>query len=72
MTSTCPRFTDLKPRCAKCGVGHKTDNCSLKCSFCLGMGHTKKKYWKKNGRGPYVSVNFLEVNDEEATLTELN
>jgi hypothetical protein len=36
------------------------------------MGHTKKKYWKKNGRGPYVSVNFLEVNDEEATLTELN
>jgi hypothetical protein len=38
------------------------------------MGHTKYRCWKKNGKGPSASANFLEVlvKDEEATLIELN
>ncbi len=38
------------------------------------MGHTEHKCWKKNGKCPFVSANFLEmlINDEEVTLTELN
>jgi hypothetical protein len=40
------------------------------------MGHKKNRHWKKNGKGPSASANFLEVlvNDEETTsvLIELN
>ncbi len=76
IASTCHRFTNLRQRCAKCGGGHKTNNCILKCSFCLSMGHTKNRHWKKNGKGPSAFANFLEmlVNDEEITcvLIELN
>jgi len=38
------------------------------------MGHIEDRFWKKNGKGPFASTNFLEllVNDEEATLTKLN
>jgi hypothetical protein len=38
------------------------------------MGHTKDMCWRKNGKGPFSSANFLEVmvNGEEATLTKLN
>ncbi len=38
------------------------------------MGHTKDRCWKKNGKGPSISANFVKVlvNDEEATLTKLN
>jgi hypothetical protein len=38
------------------------------------MGHIEDRLWKKNGKGPFASTNFLEVlvNDEEATLTKLN
>jgi hypothetical protein len=46
--STCPKFTNTKPKCAKCGGGHKTDNCGLKCFFCLELGHTKERCWKKS------------------------
>jgi hypothetical protein len=28
-----PKLTNLRPKCAKCGGGHKTDNCGLKCFF---------------------------------------
>jgi len=36
----CLKLTDTRPKCANCGGGHKTDNCGLKCSFYLGLGHT--------------------------------
>ncbi len=70
----CPKFTDFLPRCAKCGGGHKTDDYGFKCYFCLGMGHTKDRCWKKNGKGPSACENFLKmlVNDKEATLIKLN
>jgi len=55
-------------------VGGIKKYCSLKCFLCLGMGHTKDKCWKKNGKGPSTFANFLKVlvNDEEATSIELN
>ncbi len=65
---------DIRPKCAKCEGGHKIDNYGLKCSFCLGLGHTKERYWKKSTKGLHATINFLEVlvDDEEATLVELN
>ncbi len=36
---TCPKLTNTRPKCAKCGDEHKIDNCGLKCSFCFGLGH---------------------------------
>jgi len=54
--------------------GHNINNCDVKCFFCLGMGHTKGRCWKKNGKGPFACANFLKklLNDEEATLIKLN
>jgi hypothetical protein len=65
---------DTRPKCAKCGGGHKTDNCGLKCSFCFGLGYTEDKCWKKFTKGLFDTTNFLEVlvDDEKATLAELN
>ncbi len=50
------------------------ENCGLKCSYCFKLNHTEDCCWKKNGKGPSATTNYLEVliNDEEATLTELN
>ncbi len=72
--SACPKLTDTRPKCAKCGGGHKIDNCGLKCSFCLGLGHTEERCWKKTTKGLLATTNFLEVlvDDEEATLAKLN
>jgi hypothetical protein len=42
-TSACPKLVDTRPKCAKCGGGHKTDNCGLKCSFYFGLRHTKER-----------------------------
>jgi hypothetical protein len=63
-----------KPKCGKCGRGHEIENCGFKCSYCFGSSHIEEHCWKKNGKGPIAITNYLEVlvNDEEATLTELN
>jgi hypothetical protein len=60
-TSTCPKLADIRPKCAKYRGGHKTDNCGLKCYFCLGLGHTDKRCWKKSRKGLFATTNFLEV-----------
>jgi hypothetical protein len=46
----------------------------MKCSFYFGLGHTEKRCWKKSTKGLFTSTNFMEVlvDDEEATLAELN
>jgi hypothetical protein len=73
---TCPRRNEPRPKCAKCGMPHKTENCGVKCSFCTGLGHFEDKCWRKSrdGRIHPGSANFLEVmlDDEEATLHQLN
>jgi len=74
MASTCPKLIDIRPKCAKCGGGHKIKNYSLNHSFCFGQGQTKNRCWKKSTNGHTTTTNFLEVlvNDEEGTLSELN
>jgi hypothetical protein len=73
-TSACPKLADIRPKCAKCGGGHKIDNCVLKCSFCLGLWHTEDRCWKKTAKGLPAITSFLEVlvDDEEVILAELN
>jgi hypothetical protein len=72
IATACPRFNEPRPKCAKCGMSHRTKNCGIKCSFCSGLGHSEDKCWKKpkDGRVHSRVANFVEVllNDEEATL----
>jgi len=72
----CPRLNEPRPKCAKCGMPHRTENYGVKCSFCAGLGHLEDRCWKKpkDGKAHPGSANFLEVmlNDEEATLHQLN
>jgi hypothetical protein len=46
-TSTRFKLVDIRPKCAKCEGGHKTDNCGLKCSIYFRLGHTEDRGWKK-------------------------
>ncbi len=70
------RLNEPRPKCAKCGMFHRTENCGIKCSFCSGLGHSKDKGLKKpkDGKSHSGATNFLEVllNDEEATMQQLN
>jgi len=72
----CPKLNEPRPKCAKCGMPHRTENCGVKCSFCAGLGHSEDRCWKKprDGKTHPGSANFLEVmlDDEEATLQQLN
>jgi len=71
----CPKHNDMRPKCNKCGGGHRAENYGIRCSFYSGMGHSKDCCWKKKNTKPFNSTaNYLEVlvNDEEATLNELN
>ncbi len=76
IATTCPRLNEPWPKCAKCGMPHKTENCGVKCFFCLGLGHSEDKCWKKSkdGKSHSGATNFLEVllNDEATTLQQLN
>ncbi len=76
IATTCPRLNEPRPKCAKCGMPHRTENCGVKCSFCLGLRHSKDRCWKKSkdGKSHFRAPNFLEVllNDKAATLQQLN
>jgi hypothetical protein len=39
--TTCPRLNEARPKCAKCNMPHKTENCGIKCTFCAGLGHSE-------------------------------
>jgi len=39
----CPRLNEPRPKCAKCGMPHRTENCGVKCSFCVGLGHSEDR-----------------------------
>jgi hypothetical protein len=71
IATTCPRLNEPRPKCARCGMPHRTENCGMKCSFCSGLGHSEDRCWKKpkDGKVHPRSTNFLEVllNDEGAT-----
>jgi hypothetical protein len=76
LATACPRLNEPWPKCAKCGMFHRTKNCGIKCSFCSGLGHSEDRCWKKpkDGKSHLGATNFLEVllNDEEATMRQLN
>ncbi len=40
---SCPRLNEPRPKCAKCGMLHRTKNCGVKCSFCSGLGHSEDR-----------------------------
>jgi hypothetical protein len=72
----CPRRNEPRPKCAKCGMSHRTKDCGVKCSFCTRLGHSEDKCWRKSkdGRTHPGSTSFLKVmlDDEEATMHPLN
>ncbi len=76
LPTTCPRLNEARPKCAKCGMPHRTENCGIKCTFCSGLGHSEDRCWKKpkDGKSHSRTTNFLEVllNDEATTLQQLN
>ncbi len=41
VVSIYPRIWDLKPKCGKCGLPHRTKNCGLQCGYYNDMGHIK-------------------------------
>jgi len=43
LATTCPRLNEARPKCAKCGMPHRTENCGIKCTFCLGLGHSEHR-----------------------------
>jgi hypothetical protein len=76
LATTYPRLNEPRPKCAKCGMFHRTENCGIKCSFYSGLSHLEDKCWKKpkDGKSHSGATNFLEVllNDEEVTMQQLN
>ncbi len=76
LATTCLRLNEARPKCAKCGMLHRTKNCGIKCTFCRGLGHSEDRCWKKpkDRKSHSGAANFLEVllNDEAATLQQLN
>jgi hypothetical protein len=75
LATTYPRLNEARPKCAKCGMPHQTENCGIKCTFCSRLGHSEDRCWKKpkDGKSHSGTANFLEVllNDEVATLQQL-
>jgi len=55
IATACPRLNEPWPKCAKCGMPHRTENCGVKCSFCAGLGHSEDRCWKKLKDGKALS-----------------
>jgi len=51
VASIYPIIKDLKPKCGKCGLPHKTNNCGLQCGYYNNMGHIEERCGKK-GQNP--------------------
>jgi hypothetical protein len=70
MATACP--SEARPKCAKCNMPHRTENCGIKCTFCTGLGHSEDKCWKKpkDGKLTARTVNFLEVLFDDGAATE--
>jgi hypothetical protein len=43
LTTACPRLNEPWPKCAKCGMSHKIENCGIKCSFCASLSHLEDR-----------------------------
>jgi hypothetical protein len=76
LATTCLTINEPRPKCAKCGMPHKTKNCGVKCTYYARLSHSEDRCWKKpkDGKPHSGAANFLEVllNDEEMTMQQLN
>jgi len=54
LATTCLRLNEARPKCAKCGMPHRTKNCGIKCTFCTGLGHFEDR------RSPKMGNHILE------------
>jgi hypothetical protein len=76
IATACPRLNEARPKCAKCNMPHRTENCGIKCSFCAGLGHSEDRCWRKpkDGKVHFGAASYVEVllNDEQAILQQLN
>jgi predicted component of viral defense system (DUF524 family) len=72
MATACPKLNEARPKCAKCSMPHRTENCGIKCTYCAGLGHSKDKCWKKpkDGKSTAGATNFLEVLLDDGATTE--
>jgi hypothetical protein len=71
LATTYPRLNEPRPKCAKCGMPHRIENCGIKCTFCASLNHYENKCWKKtkDGKSHFRATNFLDMlNDEYATM----
>jgi hypothetical protein len=39
VATICPRIGDLKPKCGKCGLPHRTKNCGSRSGYYTSLGH---------------------------------
>jgi len=75
LATTCSRLNGPQSNVPSvaCFIGQ---NCGIKCSLCLRLGHSKDRCWKKleDGKSHFGTSNFLEVllSDEEVTMQQLN
>jgi hypothetical protein len=69
VATTCPRLNEAWLRFAKCNMPHRIKNSGSEHTFCVELGHSKDKSWKRpnDGRSHSGAVNFVEVllNDGE-------
>jgi len=76
LATACPRLNEARPKCVKCEMPHRIENCGVKCNYCSSLGHSEDRCWKKpkDGKSPSGAANFLEVliSDEAVTLQQLN
>jgi hypothetical protein len=72
MATAYSRLNEAWPKCAKCNMPHRTENCGIKCTFCAGLGHFEDKCWKKpkDGKSAAGAANFLEVLLDDGATTE--
>jgi len=43
IATACSRLNEARPKCAKCNMLHRTENCGIKCSFYAGLGHSEDR-----------------------------
>jgi hypothetical protein len=43
LATACLRLNEARPKCAKCGMPHRTENCRVKCTYCSSLGHSEDR-----------------------------
>jgi hypothetical protein len=54
MATTCPRLNEARPKCAKCNMPHRTENCGIKCTFCAGLDTQRTDAGRNPKRGSRI------------------